>query len=208
MTTEASWKCRFTPEQLERKRKVDRIGQQKLRRQSTQKTKKLEERLQLAVTGEHSDLVQSLLEENAKLRKAIGYYRSCLRGVEALVKPVLNAGGDIQVDDDFLVASAPGISSRSYGEESVTTQMSSLLRLTRQPSIYYQAKDMSTWDGSLQGADVSVDKLVEVVMLWKLSHNHGVGPRFLEGMLELKCRSGQQSVSGRQALDVFHSSLG
>ncbi|KAF4551473.1 Hypothetical protein D9617_13g099730 [Elsinoe fawcettii] len=192
MASKPSWKRRFTPEQLERKRQVDRIAQQKLRSQSKQTTKQLESRLQLAISGEHSALIQSLLDENADLRKTIEHYRSCLDGVAALVRPCLDSEEDAQ--DNPVGLDTGARRSRSAHVVSMGSERLSLPRLSRQTSFFFHAKDLVGLDPDLCFEDVSTDKIIEAVMLWKLSNNHGIGPRFLDDVLDMNRPVGSKSL--------------
>lgn len=204
MKTKPTWKSRFSEQQLERKRQVDRAGQQKLRRQSKETTKQLEERVRLAVKEEHAALVQSLLEENARLKRTIDRYRTRLEDVAALVNPCLSScENDGHTADQSAVNTYTQISRHAENRDRYTsTKTPSLPPLPRITSVFFQAKDLivsSDWSGA---ADFSANKILEAVMFWKLSNNHGLGPRFLEGILDLNNRTGLRSASGMQPVSM------
>lgn len=89
----SSWKRRFNPTQLERKRRSDRLNQRLTRKQTKEYIAELEKRIQILIHGEHETLINQLIKENNDLRaslsrqqtkteETISRARECLEGGE------------------------------------------------------------------------------------------------------------------------------
>lgn len=67
----SSWKRRFNPTQLERKRRSDRLNQRLTRKQTKEYIAELEKRIQILIHGEHETLINQLIKENNDLRASL-----------------------------------------------------------------------------------------------------------------------------------------
>ena len=190
----SEWKSRYTEKQLEKKRRADRLNQQRLRRESKNAVGQLEERLQLSLRGDHAELIRRLLDENAKLRSTVENYRSCLREVMVLSRDCL------EYDDvkDPEVSTSCNLPARNHQIEqriSVSIEKADL-PIPSHMSVYFQVGSILKIPSPTEATSISMEKILEAVTAWKLSSNHGLGSQFLVDLFALNNYSDSYCTPG------------
>ncbi|KAJ3549010.1 hypothetical protein NM208_g716 [Fusarium decemcellulare] len=170
---------RYTEKQLEKKRRADRLGKQRLRNESKRKAAELETQLQLSLGGESAQLVRQLTEENARLRSAVDYYRSRLQVIIGCSRDCLeynwqstetraSTGPDISLPDSFQAEQGSGL----YKEKSLDPTANCT-------SAYFQGGVLINMAVPFHSSDIPVNRILESVIAWKRSKNHNLGSQSL-----------------------------
>lgn len=73
-----TWKSKFTDEQLERKRQVDRITQRRTRQKSKQVVAQLQEKKNMLSSGDHKGLLERMMAENEDLTSKLKDFQARL----------------------------------------------------------------------------------------------------------------------------------
>ncbi|KIW99580.1 uncharacterized protein Z518_11319 [Rhinocladiella mackenziei CBS 650.93] len=192
-----NWKTKFTPQQLDRKRLVDRVGQRRNRELVKRKVTVLEERLRQAVRGDHNVLFQNLVEENSNLRSTLDKFETKMETILLFTQECLGMANTASTSaNNRRTCSSPhdAPSEPAAEVEQVATPPSS------DEDTNDRAYDRIAYDNSLpflsstmfQGTslhhrenipvpalEVSPEQIVEQVSNWKLLNQHGLGFDFL-----------------------------
>lgn len=97
----SSWKRRFNPSQLERKRLSDRLNQRRTRKQTKEYVAELEKRIQILTRGTHETLIDQLIKENNVLRASLSGHRANTEAVTSRAKERLEGGESCPSDELF-----------------------------------------------------------------------------------------------------------
>ncbi|PYH85240.1 hypothetical protein BO82DRAFT_266429, partial [Aspergillus uvarum CBS 121591] len=88
----AAWKSKFSDEQLERERHVDRISQRRTRRKSKQDAAQLQEKMNLLSSGDHQGLLERTLMENDGLKSKLNLLQARLGQIHRISTQCLEVG--------------------------------------------------------------------------------------------------------------------
>ncbi|KAF5007757.1 hypothetical protein FDECE_5929 [Fusarium decemcellulare] len=191
----SDWKSRYTEKQLEKKRRADRLGKQRLRNESKRKAAELETQLHLSLGGQSAQLIRQLTEENARLRSAVEYYRSRLQVIIGCSRDCLeydwqstetraSTGPNISLHDNFHTEQGSGLcKEKSLGPTANCT------------SAYFQAGMLINMAVPLHSSDIPVNRILESVIAWKRSKNHRLGSQSLGELFSQSQSSGSSSTS-------------
>ncbi|KAF4459995.1 hypothetical protein FALBO_13238 [Fusarium albosuccineum] len=191
----SNWKNRYTEKQLEKKRRADRLGKQRLRNESKRKAAELGTQLQLSLGGESAQLIRQLTEENARLRSAVEYYRSRLQVIIGCSRDCLeydwqstgtraSTGPDISLADNF------------QAEQGLELHKEKGLGPTANcTSAYFQAGMLINIAAPLHSSDIPVNRILESVIAWKRSKNHRLGSQSLGELFSQSQSSGSSGTS-------------
>lgn len=193
----ANWKDRYTEQQLEKKRRADRLSQQRLRKESKRAVAELEERLHLSTQGDNTALIRCLLDENARLRSELTQYRSRMANILALSTDCIGHGRPEGIDELACDGtSRQGLRSRQ--NTSVLTTKQRPPPVSNQLSIYSQAVSVLTESSKLiPKADITEEVILESVTAWKLSSGCGFGSEFVFELLGIDRSPNSHCSPGR-----------
>ena len=175
----SSWRDRFSQEQLEKKRVVDRLGQRKARRQSKQTVAALEERVRQLLAGEQNNLVQTLMDENAALRAELSRYKGMLEAIVMMGREGLAgdvgglAGGNLRSSKDLVptpvtIPFKPPTDPAGACDKPVEAASLSNLGL----SIFYQVACVTKKRDGQRSLKFQTNDLFQSIMTWKMIKGH------------------------------------
>ncbi|KAF2213723.1 hypothetical protein CERZMDRAFT_83832 [Cercospora zeae-maydis SCOH1-5] len=98
MADQSDWKAKFSQQQLDKKRWMDRRKRKKSRQNSKQTVAELEEQLQLLLSGDHASVILQLREENRTLRTRLSQYQTRLASLIFSAKELLDEDGELDLD--------------------------------------------------------------------------------------------------------------
>jgi hypothetical protein len=194
-TKNGEWKDRFTPRQLERKRKVDRVGQRRTREQLKKSVTELTARVELLTQGQDNIIVDRLIAQNEELNSKFMDIKTRLTSIQELSNHPLSGEGDSNGESPPPARSARSVSRLALGELATRNterkvDVSKLpffnsVNLVRSPR-----SETGTLGHDPNTETIPPQELVDMIMSWKINAQHGLSFEFL-----MAC-SGFDRVSG------------
>ncbi|KEF54131.1 uncharacterized protein A1O9_09926 [Exophiala aquamarina CBS 119918] len=180
------WKDRFTERQLERKRHVDRVGQRRTRNQLKKTVADLTDMVELLTQAQGNVIIDRLMKENDELRSKLNDYKTKMFSIQQLSSDCMD-----EAEAADKLASAK--SSRSYKDEAtIAITLKALEDYLNAFShklpfitnmIFYRIGRLES--STLESDALSARELIDSIMSWKLTTQHGIGFEFLLSSLGL-----------------------
>ena len=167
----SDWKRRFTPEQLERKRLKDRLGQQKARQAMKKTQEQLEENVRSLLHGQENGEANDLLwQENIRLTQEVNRLRATLETVLKCVAESVGEKGEVPRPLNTFMPSPTTI--RAGG-------VPGGVRCSIFSQIYPSLQGLGIAQNGPGTECFSVTNLHISVAIWKARRQDGFGPQFV-----------------------------
>ncbi|KAM3414126.1 hypothetical protein BST61_g10784 [Cercospora zeina] len=207
---QSGWKAKFSQQQLEKKRFMDRRSRKKSRQNSKQTVAELEEQLQLLLSGDHASVILQLREENRTLRTRLSQYQARLASLIFSAKELLDEDGELDLGMGRSMALDPKDRSTQVTVQAAqATEVEDLSTVWGDEHMAYGSllceifSLSSPLDRSTPpGEEMPSQKLLELTITWKLfgsAHESGY-----KGLLE---RFGLAKPPSRLTSDLLELSI-
>jgi hypothetical protein len=179
-TKSSEWKNRFTQSQLERKRHVDRLGQRRTRDQLKKTVADLTERVELLTRAQGSVIIERLMSENEELREQVSECKSKISTIHQMSRDYLDEAENTQAaqtnPEDKTKDRMAIVKATKSLEDSLKISSRGLPFLS---AILFCRPSRSVPSSPGSEAAFSGNELLDMIMSWKLSTQHGLGFDFL-----------------------------